>query len=688
MNKESVKRVRIFLLFFAGIIIPSLIMGYLAFRGIQNDRALLEKQRIQEDRRLARMAAKEAGAALSRVEESFLSFLNRADASRSDLRGFRDSHSEVEEIFIFKEGAGIMFPAAELPFGSLADSADYSPEPGSLLFSLLNSAEKLEFQDENFSEAGDMYKEAFQRAESLATKGRCLSAAARTLRKSGKTGESAALYTEIADKYGGCFTSLGIPLAFAALRERGAIYAQSKSSEQALNDYLEAYRRLLHPQWRLTRNGFETLSADIQSAVQYILNHGKFDKEETIFRELKAREKNLIVRTERLLLFQETAPQLLSSPSIEGAYSQRRVLYSAGDSYLVSIFNDAGIIYHRERLCADLIYPAVEKHLSGENVKWTIRGYQDQAILPPEFSPSGEPDMEAELDSVFPGWNLALYHSDPSMLESFVSNPGGIYFYMFLLIGGILAFGLVLTIRLVNRELELARMKSNFVSTVSHEFKSPLTSIRQLSEMLHAGRVPSEERKQKYYDVLLKESERLSLLTENVLNFSRMEEGRKRFVFEKTNIGNLLRDIAAGFRDRLRSENFTIALDIGPDLPEVSIDRDSFRQAVNNLIDNAVKYSGPSKRAVIRLRKQEGHLTVSVQDFGEGISPAEQKHIFDRFYRGGRELTRKVKGSGLGLTLVKQILTAHKGRIGVESLPGEGSTFTLWVPLKNKKEKT
>lgn len=121
------------------------------------------------------------------------------------------------------------------------------------------------------------------------------------------------------------------------------------------------------------------------------------------------------------------------------------------------------------------------------------------------------------------------------------------------------------------------------------------------------------------------------------------------------------RDISAGFRDRLRAENFTIALDIAPNLPSVSLDRDSFRQAVNNLIDNAVKYSGPSKRAVIWARKQDGHLTVSVKDFGEGILPAEQKHIFNRFYRGGRELTRNIKGSGLGLTLVKQIMTAHKG---------------------------
>ncbi len=685
MNKETVKRIRIFLLFFAGIVIPSGIMGFLAYRGIQNDRALMEKQRQQENRRLVHAVAEDADTALSRVEKTFRTYLDQAEVSISEWTGLKNSHPAVEEIFFFKEGAGIMFPAADLPFGRPADSEDYSPEAGTPLFFLLNSAEKLEFQDNNFSEAGAVYREAFQRAKSPETKGRCLSAAARTLRKSGQTVESAALYTEIADKHNGFFTSLGIPLGFAALRERGDIFVQKKSYKQALHEYLEVYERLLHPQWRLTRAGFETLSAGIQASILGILNRGPFEKEETVFRQLKIRENNLISRAERLLVFQQAAPPVLSSYNEEGIPNKRITIHSAECIYLVSLFKGTGIIYDQQRLYADVIIPAVKSRILGKDIKWAVRDHQGRFILRPESFPSGEPAFESGFD-VFPGWNLLIYRKNPSMVESFVANQGGIHFYMFLLIGGILAFGLVLTTRLLNREMELARMKSNFVSTVSHEFKSPLTSIRQLAEMLHAGRVPSEERKQKYYDVLLKESERLSLLTENVLNFSRLEEGRKRFVYEKTNIGNLLRDIAAGFRERLRSDNFTIALDVVPDLPEVSIDRDSFRQAVNNLIDNAVKYSGSANRAVIRAGKRDGHLAVSVQDFGEGISPAEQKHIFERFYRGGRELTRQVKGSGLGLTLVKQIMAAHKGRIEVNSSPGEGSTFTLWVPLKNKKE--
>ena len=255
---------------------------------------------------------------------------------------------------------------------------------------------------------------------------------------------------------------------------------------------------------------------------------------------------------------------------------------------------------------------------------------------------------------------------------------------MFLLIAGILIFGLFLTIRTVSRELELARMKSDFVSTISHEFKSPLTSIRQLAEMLHSGRVPSEERRQKYYDVLLEQSERLSLLIDNVLNFAKMEEGRKEFIFEQTDMKSLLENLVSSIQERVRHAGFDIHLEIENPLPTIMADRDAIMQAVNNLIDNAIKYSRKVKNVEVRAFKEDNSLAIIIKDFGIGIKKEDRDKIFDRFYRGGDELTRTVKGSGLGLTLVKQIVEAHKGSVQVESEPGQGSTFSIKLPLGEK----
>jgi signal transduction histidine kinase len=252
---------------------------------------------------------------------------------------------------------------------------------------------------------------------------------------------------------------------------------------------------------------------------------------------------------------------------------------------------------------------------------------------------------------------------------------------MFILIAGILTFGLIFTIRSIAHELELAKLKSDFVSTISHEFKSPVTSIRQLSEMLKTNRVPTRERRVQYYDILVEQSERLSLLIDNILDFSKMEEGRKKFVFEKTNIHEVLQEIISTIQDRVRHEGFVIEVKITGPLPIIKLDRAAISQAINNLIDNAIKYSAEIKKVVVNAYTENHYLVISIQDFGTGIRKEEIGKIFDRFYRGGDELTRKVKGSGLGLTLVKQIVEAHQGKVEVKSETGKGSVFTVFLPI-------
>ncbi|MGH7599120.1 MAG: sensor histidine kinase [bacterium] len=252
-----------------------------------------------------------------------------------------------------------------------------------------------------------------------------------------------------------------------------------------------------------------------------------------------------------------------------------------------------------------------------------------------------------------------------------------------MLIAGILIFGLVLTLRGVSHELEIAKLKSDFASTISHEFKSPLTSIRQLAEMLQTNRVPSEPRRRQYYDVIVEQSERLSTLIDNVLDFSKMEEGRKVFEFERLDISGLLREIVSRVQHQISHWGFQLQACISDRLPPVKADRLAIAHVVTNLLDNAIKYSGAAKRAEIRVAAEDGHLVIAVQDHGIGIAKDELKKIFERFHRGGDPQTRTVKGAGLGLTLVKQIVQAHHGSVHAESVPGKGSTFTVRLPIQD-----
>ena len=269
--------------------------------------------------------------------------------------------------------------------------------------------------------------------------------------------------------------------------------------------------------------------------------------------------------------------------------------------------------------------------------------------------------------SNFPDWTLEFHQPPARLIKTFLLSRRGLYSFVFLLIAGILVFGLVLTIRAVSHELELARMKSDFVSTVSHEFKSPLTSIRQLAEMLQSGRVPSEERRQKYYDVLLEQSERLAMLTDNILSLAKIEEGRAEFTFETTDISVLLTEVVTSIRERVRHEGFEIGLDIEGALPLIAVDRTALSQAVTNLIDNAIKYSGDSRRISVSASLKEQ----AVIDRRRGLRHRHQegRHRPDlrALLPGRRRIDPDGQGSGLGLTLVKEIVEAHGGRVHVES---------------------
>lgn len=202
-----------------------------------------------------------------------------------------------------------------------------------------------------------------------------------------------------------------------------------------------------------------------------------------------------------------------------------------------------------------------------------------------------------------------------------------------------------------------------------------------MAEMLVRGRVPSPERQQKYYTTILQQSERLSHLIDNILDFSKMEEGQKIFRFETADITPVVKEMVESFQKLTADEGFHISLTIPEPLPDVVFDREAMDQVIHNLIDNACKYSGESRTVEVQLYPKGGKIVISVGDHGIGIGKEDHDKIFSRFYRAGEELTQTVKGSGIGLTIVKQIVEAHQGEVTVESSPDKGSIFNVILPI-------
>jgi two-component system, OmpR family, phosphate regulon sensor histidine kinase PhoR len=231
-----------------------------------------------------------------------------------------------------------------------------------------------------------------------------------------------------------------------------------------------------------------------------------------------------------------------------------------------------------------------------------------------------------------------------------------------------------------HREQQLRKLKEDFIANVSHELKTPISLIRMFSEMLVTGRVKSGEARDEYHQVIFNESDRMSRLVNNLLDFANLERGSGKRGFERVDIAGLLSKEMEAYRYQVQKEGFQMTVDVEP-VPETYADPNAVTMAFFNLLDNSVKYSGDRKFIGVKIRQTNGFIDLSVQDAGLGIDAAEQGKIFDKFYRGTNATSRKIRGSGIGLSLTKNVAEMHGGDVLVQSEPGKGSTFTLRIPV-------
>jgi signal transduction histidine kinase len=297
----------------------------------------------------------------------------------------------------------------------------------------------------------------------------------------------------------------------------------------------------------------------------------------------------------------------------------------------------------------------------------------------------GKPEVERNMEGMFPGLTLSmkLRGTTVAAIGEHFANTG------FLILGGLsllLATGIFLTYRNVTREMALAKLKSDFVSNVSHELRTPLSLIRLYAETLELGRLTSPEKYQEYYQIIRKESERLTALINNILDFSRIEAGRKEYDFRETNMRELVHNTLESYRYQIEQHGFIYEEKID-DVPSLRVDREAMSRSLLNLVNNALKYSQDRKYIGVNLYRDNGSVKLEVIDHGIGIPAQEQNKIFEKFYRVGDPLVHNTKGSGLGLSLVKHIVQAHGGDVVVDSTPGQGSKFTIALPVDARQGK-
>ena len=350
-----------------------------------------------------------------------------------------------------------------------------------------------------------------------------------------------------------------------------------------------------------------------------------------------------------------------------------------------------GIVAFDENYMRKNFLPAVMKDvLTGKSSVLKAEANPPIMMIHPlkEYSPwlasanwdGGKPEAERIFADVFPSMVLAIKYQGTTVAD--IGSRFLHYNYMVLAALSVLMVGGIwLTYRNVSREMTLARLKSDFVANVSHELRTPLALIRLYAETLELGRLTAKEKYQEYFRIIREESERLTALINNILDFSRIEAGRKEYEFQETDLGELVHSTLESYRFQIQQNGFAYEENISPDIPPVKVDREAIARSLLNLVNNALKYSKDRKFIGVSLYRADGSINLEVRDSGIGIPPNEQEKIFEKFYRCGDPLVHNVKGSGLGLSLVRHIARAHGGDVHVESEPEKGSKFTIALPF-------
>jgi signal transduction histidine kinase len=339
------------------------------------------------------------------------------------------------------------------------------------------------------------------------------------------------------------------------------------------------------------------------------------------------------------------------------------------DTFLPMMMKDV-LHSKNDLLRADANPPVMMVHPSKDSNPWVTSANWD----------GGRPEAERNFSYVFPDLTLAIKYQGTTVADlgsRFLRYNYTVLAALSLLMAG----GIWLTYRNISREMKLARLKSDFVANVSHELRTPLALIRLYAETLELGRLTAKEKYQEYFRIIREESERLTALINNILDFSRIEAGRKEYEFKETNLAELVRSTLESYRFQIQQHGFAFEENICADIPPLSVDREAIARSLLNLVNNALKYSKDQKYIGVRLYRSNGSVNLEVCDHGIGIPANEHEKIFEKFYRCGDPLVHNVKGSGLGLSLVRHIARAHGGDVLVESVPEKGSKFTIALPM-------
>jgi signal transduction histidine kinase len=708
MNLKLDWQKRAIILFAAFVLIFSVILTVFAIREAERDKLVKQTEINQEQERIAASINAQVMASIRETEELTFKLANSTQGKLNESQladvaaRIKESKALVAEIFYVGRSGRINFPLFK-PLYNLNGESAYSKK-GPLKIEdnqLFKSAEAAEFKTRNYSLAISTYRQLMSSTSDRISRALLMNRIARCFMLSGRLDRAIQTYKRIVSEYQEESSQDGIPFALIALYQMGVIYSNVDKELDSIDTYFELYKNLLEPKWSISRVQFSYYLKKVKDELNTLrqkVGIENIDKSVVdLWTELEQTEKE---KWERMAAIETIAQNIASlnvtdkteAEDLSGTFFHLSQKTSDMPILISYTFPDSesmfGFSIDSECLEKEILPSILEKMSLRKGFIVQIADEGDNVMAGEEVSRQNSPipqlSYSRDFEQNFPPWTVKIYQTAPNTAQMQFNLRRNIYVLFVVVVIVAILFGGILAIRSTAKELRLAKLKSEFVSTVSHEFRTPLTSIRYLADLLQRGRVRKEDRKQQYYETITQESERLSRLIENILDFSKIEAGMKEYEFEETEIAEMCRDVVSRFQEQVAPQEFTIESEISEEFPQIFVDREALSRALFNLFDNAVKYSGDSRRVSMRVWPDESNIFIEVKDRGVGIGGEEQQKVFEKFYRSGTVHESNIKGSGIGLTIVDHIVKAHGGEVFLESELGKGTKVTLRLPKEHK----
>jgi signal transduction histidine kinase len=620
------------------LLVPCGVLAFLSVRIIRQESELRQRRHIEEEEREAGRITGRLIGRLEQVRELEL----RAWADQAHSAAGRPYQHSATALVARVDGSRLIAPWED--DASTREFLEATREPR--FASRIRQGEQAELVERDPARASAAYREALRMSRRPEQRGQALVLLARALGKSSSRTSVAAVHAEILALPSDVIDDQGIPIRLYGASQLAKQPGHGEALVAALREIVAEPRWLSPPACYLLRD----LSASVAAVAP--------DLPGAVGRRLLGMEQVLALRDEyaKLATLEEAARRTANGEPMWLPFGREELWLVRTNPRLGDL--PASIVAVRAR---PMVLALEEPGLAGLSTTPAPQAWSLGPSLPGLYLVANP-----RTDPVTTGWSL----------------PQQFYVAALALALTVALLGGYLLWRDVRRELSLAELRGHFVSSVSHELRTPLTAIRMFAETLREGRLEQEGAHKEYLDTIVNESERLTRLVDNILDFSRIERGQKSYRFRPTSLGAVVRAAARAVQYPLASQGFRLRTEVEEDVSVARADPDALEQAVLNLLTNAMKYSGDSRDIDLRLRRTDGDAEVQVVDRGIGIAAEERARIFEKFYRAPTRENDLLPGTGLGLTLVEHVARAHGGRVVVESRPGEGSAFSIRIPLE------